>query len=101
LAGGVVEAAQAIQGLELSVAVTDLPGDVDDLHVGSGGLVVSALEPVDVAEADECVQFTDAIAGGVGDVKGSCVLVGRLLVAALQPVDTRKAEQRIGACQGF
>jgi hypothetical protein len=58
--GGVVEPAQAVEGLELPVTAADLPGDLEGSVVVFGGRFAAVPEPADVAQAGQRGQLDGA-----------------------------------------
>jgi hypothetical protein len=66
IAGGVVESAQALPRFELRVAAAAFASQVEQPPVAVGGLLVSALYPVDHAEAGQRGLLVVAVAGSAG-----------------------------------
>jgi hypothetical protein len=79
-AGGVVQAAHALQCLELHVAIADLPGKAEDMLVVVGGLVMLALSQVSPSQVDHRGEFTVPAPDDAGDVQGLLDTAGGLLV---------------------
>jgi hypothetical protein len=82
-AGGVVEPAEALQGLKLIVTIVDLSGDVEDSPVVVDGRRVPALHDVDLAETGPRVQLTGAVTDREGEPQGLLVVIAGRRVPAL------------------